>query len=211
MGYGRVTGPDGWSYRFTAEDYRWAVWMIVGESGRLGWETDEGAAILWTMIQRMWMLRPLYPTYAAMVKAYSKPINERWRGIGTDAEVARRDYFLSAPVSEAPAGAKDLVRRWMDGRVPGEAYAGLVHFGAPTDEHDPAAIGPVGLPGVGTDSNVFYRMPQTTGWDGLPLRIEAPVLGGRLAAGLGAVILAIPVVVLYERWRRRRVPRRRRR
>ena len=68
---GLITAADGWSYQLTASDLDWLSREIANEGGN-------DAATLWTMAQRLYMLRAHFSSMTSMIRAFSQPINPRW-------------------------------------------------------------------------------------------------------------------------------------
>lgn len=204
MRFASLTSADGWAYKFTQEDWLWSIRMLVGEAGAANWDERwkqlEGEAILWTMLQRLYLLRTIYPTYTSLILAYSQPINPKWRNRGTAEEQARRARFATMPASAAPPGVVALVTRFVQGQVPGDLYTGLVHFIAPGVTPAPEAIGPVTIPGMQPRSNVFFKVSTTQNWPSPSelFKFKFSTTAALLAGGI--TLVAIGAGIAYYYW-----------
>lgn len=215
-----VRGPSGFRRPVTDDDALWAARMLLGESGRYAWETNEGYAVLWTMLNR-WVLTAgilPYMTFGDFIQRYSRAINSRWlQGGSLDPNPAeesenerRRAVRRMLTWAQLEPRLRTVVYDVLQGRIPVGPYAGLVHFGAPTDRVAAGAIGPVSPPGVPTDSNVFYRMPQTTSWTAstVSMQSERSLTTVRYAGvGLGVGLLAVALLLSTQheairKWRK---------
>jgi len=195
---GLITTSDGWSYRLTPEDKLWAARMLLGEGG-------DGAAVLWSMAQRLALARG--SSFTALIRNYSQPINPIWArsgtkcgpggsGVGTDAcdegLLARRTVIAGTQPEDMPVKVA-LVERWAAGLEPNRVPR-AVHFA--TEEvvagclanRDCTSI-------VGRLGNVFAATARSERWPSNYVRVggagEAPSsswLGP--VVGLGVALLA---------------------
>lgn len=109
----------------------WAARMLLGETDA---NRTAMAAVLWTMAQRFALLinrgNLTYPTYEALILAYSQPINPIWRDTGTAAQIARRHELATmtwASLEARRPGIKVFVYAWARGQV-GNPVPGVAHF-----------------------------------------------------------------------------------
>lgn len=215
---GRVRGPKGFNRPVTDKDALWAARALIGEAGRNAWQTKEGYAILWTMLNRWVLTSDVLPrmSYGDLLQRYCQPINPAWLHGGahdpdptkeTDVE-RRRLVRRSLGWHQLPPQLRKVVYDVLTGRVPAGPYAGLVHFAAPDVRPASGVIGPVELPGVPTDSNVFFKVPATKDWtsETVTVRSESTrqtlwYTGAGLALGTLAVgLLVIPAYVPVKEW-----------
>jgi len=202
--WGGLVGSDGWTYRFSAEDAMWGTRMIVGEAGG-ACDGPEGDAILWTMANRLYLLRKerfqdrrgvtLWPPhrYTHLIRAYAQPINpyfldprhesdpDRLRRRWQVTTLPPRGEWRGVPIESAIR----RVVRFMQGGTPNQ-YVGLVHFGQGGVEEFVAEHGtPETMPFLAR--NWFWKSGATRGWTSRTLNPAAPV-----DPGIG---LALPLVV----------------
>lgn len=218
---GSTTTRDGWTYKFTPEDWLWAIRMLVGEAGERDWDKRwkqmEGEAILWTMLNRLYLLRnttfsmrgcgqsgPSFPpgshTYTKLLLAYSQPIAVMWRTCGTDTERQRRAFFAVMRPEQVPPEVVTLVTRFMQGKIPGDLYAGLVHFIAPGVEPAEEAIGPVEIPGMQARSNIFFKVAPTLRWPSPSEFFKFRFSTTAAIAAAGITLLGIGAGIGYYFW-----------
>jgi len=178
--------------------------MLVGEAGERYWDQRwkqmEGEAILWTMLNRLYLHRELFPTYTDLILKYSQPINPIWRDRGTAEERRRRAVFATMRPDQAPPAVVDLVTRFMQGKVFGNPYVGLVHFIAPTVEPQGRVIGPIQIPGMQARSNVFFKTAGTVNWPLPSTFFKFKVSPGAFATAAGITLLAIGSGIAYYYW-----------
>lgn len=204
-----VSGPGGFHRSVTDEDALWSARMLLGEAGHHVWDSNEGYAIMWAMINR-WVQTAVnevlpYMTLGEFEQRYSKAINPAFlqggsRDTDPDEESDKeRDRAARRVLTwrQLDPRLRPVVYNVLTGRVPAGPYAGVVHFGAPTDPTDPRGI-LTPLPGVGPDSNVFYRLPQTLSWRPTTVTIgpETTVAAVRTAGfGLGVSLVLVAVLL----------------
>ncbi len=203
---GYVYGPQGFRRPVTDDDALWAGRMLLGESGANAWVTNEGYAVLWTMLNR-WVQTAVAGTLPKMtfgefLQRYSKAINPAFLHGGSrdvtpeeTEQERRRAVRRTLSWRQMPSELRKIVYNVLAGRVPSGPYTGLVHFGMPgVDIPGPNYIGPVRLPGVPTDSNEFYRLPQTVRWTESTVTVRsAATSSGVMFAGVGLAIGAVLV------------------
>lgn len=202
-----IRGPRGFRRPVTDDDALWAARMLLGEAGSNAWKTNEGYAILWTMLNR-WVLTSdslPYMSFGEFIQQYSKAINPAFlQGGARDVspeetkQERRRAVRRTLTWAQLDPQLRKVVYDVFQGRVPVGPYVGLVYFGAPSDPRDPDVVGPVVLPGVPTTGNVFYRVPQTTSWTAstVTLKPEGRIMTMRYAGiGLGIGLVAVAVLL----------------
>lgn len=136
-------------YTFKASDREWACRMLFGEAGGDCYLDPEGAAIMWTMINRYVMLRlsgDLKPTatFTRLIRNYSQPINPAWYNGGKrdpdpghidDREARRAAIATMAYPKDFPEGLVKLIESFTDPKLPvtyiPDDLAGTVHFYSP--------------------------------------------------------------------------------
>lgn len=72
---GTIEAQNGFRYGLTPEDLDVAARMLANEGGNK-------AADLFTMAQRFVLLHRSFPTFAAMLRAFSQPVNPKWLANG---------------------------------------------------------------------------------------------------------------------------------
>jgi len=123
-------------------DIEWTARMLYGEAGGDCHLDGEGAAVLWTMINRYAMLFPLYKSFTQFIRAYSQPINPKFLNGGSkdkdpkhvDERELRREAIVKMTLQSFPAGLVQLVRNILCPVLmvtPNEELMGLVHFYSP--------------------------------------------------------------------------------
>ncbi len=203
--YATVSGPNGFRYTFTDEDLLWACRMLWGEAGNLSWQTYEGEAILWTTLQRFVKRHFLVgeSTYTESMRRFSQPINPIWYEGGSrdpdpgfvNDDEARRAYILQMDMEDFRPEIVSLAIRFMTGKVPNRAYAGLVDFNMAGKGGGPGDVGPIRVPGLTNTANWFYRETDTVDWTTSTVTISNPglrkaIVGTLLGVGLiGGIIV----------------------
>jgi hypothetical protein len=169
MTAGVITSSDGFAYRLTADDLDWASRLLGNEGGSM-------SADLWTMAQRFVLLHRSFPTFAAMLRAFSQPINPRWLASGdfcapggryagtpncSPDKLARRAY-AQAPSTSYPAKML-IVRAWANGMI-ANPVPRATDFRANDDTaHSIASSGRMRL--VLDDGNWYFATSDTDHWD----------------------------------------------
>lgn len=213
---GSVTTAEGWTYKFTLEDWLWAARMLSGEiiSPREGWglpQVREGETILWTMLNYFYQMRdktfgrgpastsPPH-TYTRVIRAYSQPINPFWADKGEPAVQAHRAKITNLTPEQVDPLVLDTVTRFMQGKISGIAFAGLVHFAARSLSYadDPTHVGPQAVAGLGTKSNVFYKSNVSINWPADLLKFRFTTTTAIVAGGV--TLLAIGAGIAYYYW-----------
>lgn len=87
------------TYRECAIDDDTALWMArmcVGEGGKKC-SREKAAGMLWALMHRwhLWDRKQRYSTYLELMRAFSQPINPRWRAGGDLAERWKGSIFAS--------------------------------------------------------------------------------------------------------------------
>jgi hypothetical protein len=170
--FGRLVAADGWSYRFDADDLRWAVRFVMGEKESHA-STEEAWMLLWTMGNRMYRVWPHYQTYAKMVQAYSIALHGEY--------TPRRARIQSLEPDDVPAPVIQRVIAFLEGWVQPGAATGFVHFdqcGTARSDFGPADYR--------SASDECYWKAE--GWSGSGIWAEGP----RSGSGGG---IAVPVLV----------------
>lgn len=74
----------------------WMARMCVGEGGKKC-SRGKASAMLWALMHRwhLWDRKGRYPTYQALMRAFSQPINPRWQAGGDLAEKWKGSMFAS--------------------------------------------------------------------------------------------------------------------
>lgn len=144
-----VIRQGGWSYTLTPADKLWAARMVEGEG-----PAEDAGAVLWTMTQlftpagqRKKYGRPdQYRSFAALIQAYSQPINPIWRHdgskcrpggshAGTEAcsefRLQRRADLATLPYSAVDPTKRAIVERWAGGSL-SNPVPGAIEFAAPS-------------------------------------------------------------------------------
>jgi hypothetical protein len=218
-----VRGPNGFHRPVTDDDALWAARALLGEASRLAWTTDEGYAILWTMLNRWVLTAKVLPpmSYGEFLQRYCKPINPRWLHGGsfdpnpeveTDEE-RRRVVRRGLGWHQMSPELRKVVYAVLTGKVPAGPYAGLVHFSAPGGPVAPGAI-PASLPSK--TANVFFKIPQTLGWKSSTVTVNAESTSQTVryaALGFGVGMLAVglaagPAHEAIKKWRKPLPPQR---
>lgn len=206
----------GWSYRLTEQDLLWAGRMVQGETlaGRAR-RAEDALAVLWTMTslftpagQRAKYGRWRFDTFTSLIRAYSQPINPRWRrdGLfcrpggrhhGTDAcapaRLDARDRLQRMTWPELDAGLRAVVLRWAAGKtrnpVPKAIEFAAPYVAAAYLERHPNARH------VATIHNQFIAAASSRRWTTLPAveassstTVASPVGAALFAAALGGLL-----------------------
>ena len=112
-------------FQLTWDDLLWSARMVYGESGVSAAEL-QASAVLWCMTSRMAVGR--WPTFTALIQAYSQPINPRWArggefcGVGgryhgndrycSETRLQRRESISNKTWDEIPEHIQNIVYRW---------------------------------------------------------------------------------------------------
>lgn len=162
--------PGSVNYRLTDTDVLWATRMAVyettGKDSVISDKPQQALEVLWTMASLFaYRLKHVlkkdgnakYPTYTALIQAYSQPINPIWRRTGwkctgpyrgtnacSPSKLARRDRHATVSMAEMRAKYPNTVRvvqQWADGKarttLNGQSFSlrnpipGSVEFAAP--------------------------------------------------------------------------------
>ncbi len=213
-----ISKKFGVDYALTREDRRWAYRMVIGEG------CDEAPEVLWTMINRFVFLlgadlkrsrKPRYPTFASLIKAYSQPINPKWRRDGSACEgrwrgtdacsparLKRREALSRASRSaligqgECQREAILAVDLLFDGRLP-NPVPGAVDFAVPRlvarrvaqhSQNNPSLSGSDSPLYRSKAGNHFIAHPSTLGWNRATVQVVS--VGGsiRKIATMAAVV-----------------------
>jgi hypothetical protein len=188
--------------------------MNVGEAGAAA-DGPEGDAILWTMANRLYLLRnePLerrdgelsFPPhrYAWLLRAYSQPINPYWldpRHESDAARLRRRIQIASLGPNAEWNGmpVENATRRvvaFMQGKTENR-YAGIVHFGEAGREEFIREHGtPETMPFMA--ANWFWKCAATRGWTRDTLVPLEPSAGSDIVPALvvGAGLVAAYLLI----------------
>ena len=185
MTAGLITSSDGFRYQITEEDLDWMSRLLGNEGGSM-------AADAWTMAQRFVLLHRAFPTFTAMLRSFSQPINPRWTATGdfcapggryagtancSPDKLAHRAY-VQDPSTSYPAKML-IARAWANGMI-ANPVPRATDFRANDDvAHEIVRSGRMRL--VLDDGNWYFSTPDSYDWD------ENHVLvGGR---GTGSSIL----------------------
>lgn len=192
-----VEQKSGWTYCFTERDYRWLARAIDCETGLQSGGPD-GAAVAWTMLQRLYLQRRnerAYTELASLLQAYCRCINPDFATGGkrsrSKAIRDRVDWFRGAPLYRLRLEARKMAAAFTGAGVP-NLWKGFVHFDLPPSQgggHPEGAIGPY-YAVASKASNVFWRMPGTTieKWSEVEFALFTPTASDRLrASGAGFV------------------------
>lgn len=191
MAAGQITTSDGsFQYQLTEDDLDWMSRLLGNEGGSM-------AADAWTMAQRFVLLHRSFPTFAAMLRSFSQPINPRWSSTGdfcrpggqyagtpncSPDKLAHRAY-VQAPSTTYPAKML-IARAWANGMI-ANPVPRATDFRANDDvAHQIASSGRMRL--VLDDGNWYFSTPETDGWN--PNHV---LVGGRGVEGSIWVNLAI--------------------
>lgn len=211
--FGTIRGPENWSYTFTEDDYLWACRSLEGEAGAHSCGV-EGEAILWTMLNYLYFVRnrtvgrgvastrPPH-TYASILRAYSQPINPYWADKGTPEQQANRRRITNMSLADIRPCIRELVLQFMQGKIDGTRYVGLVHFDNGTIDSGGDNRMKVDL-GLEPRRNVFYKLPATASWGKILLPAATELwkpTGWRLWVTVASCIVAAGVAVYY--WKKR--------
>ena len=121
------------------DDLLWAGRGLVGEEGE-GQSRDTAAAMLWALLHRC-LLMPNELDYGQMWRAFSQPINSRWRRDGdfcrpggryfgsqfcSEAKLARRERISQIAWEELPISLRVWLKEFQAGQLaPPDAWASL--------------------------------------------------------------------------------------
>lgn len=114
--------------KISDNDKIWMARMCLGEGGR-NCSTAKASAMLWAIMNRwhLWDRAQRYPSYVELMRAFSQPINPRWRAGGdlaerwkgsrfaTPARLARRAWVSSRPWDKIPERIREAVSDFADG------------------------------------------------------------------------------------------------
>lgn len=112
------------------DDKIWMARMCLGEGGR-NCSHDKASAMLWAIMYRwhLWDRNMRYNTYVDLMRAFSQPINPRWRAGGdladrwmgtpfaTPARLARRAWISSRSWDKIPAKIREAVLNFQTGEL----------------------------------------------------------------------------------------------
>lgn len=208
----------GWSYRLRADDLLWAARMVEGETVRgRARQLDDALAVLWTMTalftpaaQRDKYGRVRFEALSDLLRAYSQPINPRWRRDGefcrpggryhgadacAPARLDARERLQRTPWEALEPELRAVVLRWATGKTRNPVPK-AVEFAAPRVAAAHIARNP-GAQSVATLQNQFVASARSARWTSLPTviagaaeeRAATSLLGVALgAAALGALV-----------------------
>ena len=130
MGTARYMGPRG-SFSLDDEDMLWAARMIVGEGGE-GAKLPVIQSYLWAMANRWHLFGGSWPTFTALVRAFSQPINPIWARDGSmcraggkyhgtkfcdEDKLRRRERVTRMPWDDVPIHIRTAVRQFAAGQL----------------------------------------------------------------------------------------------
>jgi len=214
-----IETKGGRSYELTDGDVLWAARMTAFEGG------GDKAAVLWTMTQRFALGH--WPTFTALIRAYSQPINPAWSQGGpcccgpgtcprgrdycgtehcTEAKFRRRALAKSISWEGLERGypsAAAVTKAWAQAKVPNPVPRAISFADGPQTQRALRADPTKKL--IKAAGNWFIATARSLRWpeNYVTMKYGSRVAGTSSAVG-GLVVLAGAGVLGYALWRRYR-------
>lgn len=207
-----VSRDGSWQYQLTDEDILWTARAVWGEVPVRVWSEAHALAVMWSMLQRFYLLRnssfssrlgtikssPPHKSFALYVRSYSQPVSPDWLNVGTTEERERRRLRQTTPWDKLPERVRTVVTAWAKGqKPPAQQMVGAVHWLA-TSVADQAGSDKqaVAIPGV--RGNTFFCLKRSTcRWTECPILLKLAAMAGKypvvVLAFLGSSVAALPL------------------